>query len=526
MSLKQKILTSALLGTEQQTIPELSAEGKLDSVLQAILAQAGRLGKERTLLQASAVLATYEKAGARFSKFQGEEIEKAPAEFQERIPEKSLLHLKVMLDILQDLLPEWLELISKRELRLPHDCLVAILELGVKAESIRGLIADCVGRRGLWLAALNPSWSYLLPDFEAGLELEQYKRDFELAEKDERVAALKRLREFNPGLARDLLRSSWKTESADERIRFLSSFSQGLSLEDEAFLEEEALDDKRKEVRRLAQDLLLRLPESRLANRARERLLASLKIEKGPDNSGRISHLLSQQKMICKIELTVPEQCDKSMLRDGIVAKSPDIRLGDRAWCLRQIVSLVDPQFLLDYFEITCVELLQASSGNEWQMALRRGLEDAAIRFKHSEMAKQLLLDDDSDNGEMLFACLDKKTQESILSQIIEGQGFLLVKPVQNYYNSNALNLLLRMDYRWSPEFSKVVLRTVRTHLTQKNRFVFMDHIMRHIGGRLDLDVWSLVQDSWASSAQQDAALEKMYNRLVFRREMIDALKN
>jgi hypothetical protein len=222
--------------------------------------------------------------------------------------------------------------------------------------------------------------------------------------------------------------------------------------------------------------------------------------------------------------VTVPEACDKEMLRDGIVAKPPDNRLGEKAWWLCQIIENVNPRVLLHHLKLSEQQLLDAFAGTEWNVALLRGLIDAVSRFRDCDFANQLLQSAGDDYAERLFALLEKPTQEAFLARNLETRSFLLIRPVQNYYDSQAVNMLMQMRYPWSPEFSKAMLRTLRTHITQKNNFIFLDHIMRHISMYLDVDIWSAVHDSWATTANYHPTMERLINNLVLRKEMRDAL--
>src|SRR5262249_42032067 len=156
-------------------------------------------------------------------------------------------------------------------------------------------ILPVLGARGRWLAAQNPNWNYTAVDFDEAL--------WGTGVRDQRLALLANLRRRDAARARDLLTATWEQESPKDRAHFLAALENGLSLEDEAFLES-CLDDRRKEVRRAAADLLGRLPESALCQRMLER--------------GRPLLTFKLNRLKRKvIEVTLPESCDKTMQRDG-----------------------------------------------------------------------------------------------------------------------------------------------------------------------------------------------------------------
>lgn len=527
MSHKEALVTAAILGTEQQNLPEIVAEGKLAYYLLQVRKRLSELGKERALLHQAAIVGLYERAGLKLEKFSGAICQAAPLEELPLLSTRAAVLLRLILETQQDLLPEFLRLLDQFKKRVPEDCLYALLQLGFENESLREWVCRAVGKRGAWLAQFNSDWDYLIVESgskQSKFALAAVRQSWDFGSLQERLSAIELLRRSDPPEGLALVRSTWKTDAAEDRIRFIARLVIGLSMDDEPFLEEQALDDKRKEVRKKAQDLLLQLSESRFSKRAKERAFACLSISHEKEQPGLLAGLLQKSTKLT-VTVAVPETCDRAMLRDGLTAKSPDSRLGEKAWWLAQIIGQTNPQLLIDGFQINYEQLLDACFGSEWLMALRRGLEDSAARFENAELAKLLLLREGAEQVDSLFACLGALDQELLLGQIIERQGHLLVKQVNSYYDSFAVNLLLRMSHAWSPGFSRLILKTVRTHLMQKNHYLFMEHIMRHIGNHMDTQVWASVQDTWGSTAQYDGSLAKMMNTLGFRRELWEALK-
>jgi hypothetical protein len=131
------------------------------------------------------------------------------------------------------------------------------------------------------------------------------------------VAYLATLRQADPAAARELLAASWASEDPDDRVEFILALADGLSPDDEAFLEQ-ALDDRRVQVRGVAELLLGRLPVSAYAGRMRERMQACVEVV------GRGRRL--------RLEVRTPPAVDAVARRDGIpagtrAASSQDARL-------------------------------------------------------------------------------------------------------------------------------------------------------------------------------------------------------
>ncbi|MEV5328703.1 DUF5691 domain-containing protein [Nonomuraea sp. NPDC052634] len=237
---------------------------------------------------------------------------RAPEEERAAIGRRAAERLRRILDGEHErLLPEWLAAAAATGRRVPPYVLPELLDRGRRDRSIRVHLGVLAGQRGRWLAGLNPAWDYLLD--------EPTGETWELGGAADRRAHLSALRAADPGQARALLESTWEQETPDDRAGFVEVLAEGLSMADEPFLEQ-ALDDRRREVRQAAANLLTRLPSSRMSRRMAERLRACVTID------GDV------------IAVEAPAYCDKEMERDGIRQKPPR-GIGERAWWLQQIIA-------------------------------------------------------------------------------------------------------------------------------------------------------------------------------------------
>jgi hypothetical protein len=175
------------------------------------------------------------------------------------------------------------------------------------------------------------------------------------------VAALRDWRARDAHAACAALAAAWNSEPPEQRAALLGALAAGLGPDDEAFLEA-ALDDRRKEVRAVAQRLLARLPGSRLAQRVLDRLLPLLNI----DASGRL-------------ELALPATLDAAMRRDGIGA-TPHHGLGEKAGWVVDMLAAVDPRVWPQHFgrpPHACLALVEHSEFavvfvRGWALAVQR----------------------------------------------------------------------------------------------------------------------------------------------------------
>ncbi len=254
-------------------------------------------------------------------------------------------------------LPEWLAVAAGAGRRVPAYLLPELLHRGRRDDSIRADLGVLAGRRGRWLAERNPVWAYLLE--------EPTGETWELGRAADRRDHLRRLRAAEPGEARRLLESSWERETPEDRAVFVEVLAEGLSMDDEPFLES-ALDDRRREVRQWAANLLTRLPASRLSRRMAERARTCLTV--GP----------------ATITVEAPSSCDKAMERDGIRPKTPR-GVGERAWWLQQVIARAP----LQMWGVPPGEMLRKKI-LDWDSEVKTAWVRAAVLQREPEWARAM----------------------------------------------------------------------------------------------------------------------------------------
>ncbi|MFC4531670.1 DUF5691 domain-containing protein [Sphaerisporangium dianthi] len=192
---------------------------------------------------------------------------------------------------------------------------------------------------------------------------------WEFGTRGDRLAYLRNLRRADPAGARSLLERGWETESPEDRAAFVHAMDEGLSMADEPFLEA-ALDDRRREVRSQAADLLTRLPDSRLGRRMAERAARCLR--------------LSGDRLVAE----PPAACDAAMERDGVRARAPG-GAGQRSWWLQQVVAHTPLRFWTDHFGRTAKQIVALNTG-DWSREIRLGWERAAVLQNDATWARAL----------------------------------------------------------------------------------------------------------------------------------------
>jgi hypothetical protein len=406
---------------------------------------------EEALLSAAAALSLYQQAG----QLPVKDNQPLPEPCQpEELPccnHRAGQYLRLMLlNEREKLLPEWLSAATQAGQRAPEDCLPGLLELGRNSRSLHSAILPVLGNRGHWLAAQNPEW-----DYAVGKDID------ETWTTGSRVTRqlLQQLRAKDPAAARERLAAVWEQEKSEERLALLNVFQTGLSLDDEPFLEA-ALDDRRKEVRQKAAELLAHLPESRLCQRMTQRVRPLL--------------ILQEKRNRLHLDFTLSDAAEQGMARDGIDSKQPPHLLGTNAWKLLQMVAAMP---LSVWYEINGqppTEWIQAAKRSEWDRTLVEGWAIAALRQGNIEWAEVLLSVHGNFNGYLvsqdkliqgLIGVLPHEKRDAFFLNLLQSS------PMPFDSKHPAFSLLCHYRYPWSVQLSRTVIEGIRRYLTNpKNK--------------------------------------------------------
>lgn len=343
------LVSSALLGTDRRP-------AHLEELPEHIRERLGDGG----VLDAAALATVYKRAGRRPLR-DAEPLLAAPGDDRPSPRPVAIRRLAAMLGGFQTTaLAEWLRAADARGWGVPPEHLPALADYARNRAEYRPLVVAAAGRRASWLAELNPEWHFLHAAVAESNDPELWTHGNAL----QRRTWLRSRRQHDPAAAREALREVWPTESAATRADFLNLLQEGLSAADEEFLES-ALDDRSKEVRRVAARLLARIPGSQYGDRMAQRLWSHLTVSQGV------------------LAVDLPRRASAAMERDGIDSQPPE-GFGKRAWWFRQIVaatplSVMDPDWLRLPVEGCAPDVLRAA----WV--------DAAVREKSADWARTLL---------------------------------------------------------------------------------------------------------------------------------------
>ncbi len=467
------------------------------------------------LLQAASVLSVYDRAGRRPSAAPGELPNQCDDDTAPACSFRSGQQLaRILYGEFGFLLDEWCTLAAKRGVRVPDELLPPLLDrCASNRDEVRIEWTTVLGRRGAWLAALNPDWNAVLPS-----PADDPQAIWQTGEKKERVLLIRRLRASDAGGARELVARTWEKESGDDRADIVHALAIGLSPEDEAFLEA-ALDDGRKPVRQAAVDLLARLATSAFCTRmtARATSLITLGLQK---------RILRGSNL--RLEVALPDKPDKALLRDGVENKRSG-SMGERAHVLCQIVAAT-PLTAWEACGAPPAEIIAVAAESEWREPLLHGWARAAARQNSTPWAEPVLRtrlessdDFDPEEAQQLVQALDPTGRERILAGVLREPRIAL---------SRSMPLLECCDHSWSTAFSRAALSAMRNYFGTREaygahalRTAFKQRITRYLSPSVAAEVetgWNRTDANWHKG--DDELVSALAATLAFRRSMQEEL--
>ncbi|MBA8962753.1 MULTISPECIES: DUF5691 domain-containing protein [Rhodococcus] len=353
-----ELLSAALLGTAR-TVPSFEdlATGELAHSVSGDPAE--------TLLGAAALENAYRDGGVAASA----RVLPAPAEDDPRLqlPPGSASHLMQLLAAKSWTLTEWFAVVAERDYRAPDHLVADLMTSARTNDTHRESILRLVGSRGQWLAAQNPDWSMLVRRSD--------RTDvWTHGAHQERLQWLTTMRAVNPAIAMAELSRTWDSERGEHRAAFIAVLGTGLSDADSALLEH-ALDDRRKEVRQQAVQLLRQLPNSAYAGRMAARARAWVRVEKKP--------------LRTRLVVNMPGSLDDSARRDGI----EDVHFknkGIRSWWLRMVVTAA-PLSVWEGMIGSASTALEIRIEDQWREVMMEAWTTATVLQRNPRWASALL---------------------------------------------------------------------------------------------------------------------------------------
>jgi hypothetical protein len=243
-----------------------------------------------------------------------------------------------------------------------------MLDQATRILALRPAVAAAGGPRLNWLAAHNPTWSWVADEAEQLPAAKDDDETWRTGTTAARMAVLAARRATDPAGARALVEETWPGEKAKDRAEILELLRPGAGPDDEPFVEA-ALDDRAPRVRVAAAEVLAGLPGSWLGRRMADRLRPLV------THTGR------------RLEVAFPDTPDAAARRDGIADAGAPPATGRRAWWLIQLVGATPLTFWTGELGLAPAEAIERAS----QAELVEGWVVAASRHGDPEWCRALL---------------------------------------------------------------------------------------------------------------------------------------
>jgi hypothetical protein len=432
-----KLVTTAIVGTGQQTATDLSTGTAVDALTRQLPPEQ----PERSLLLAAGAWALYQQAGYTVHAPQLSQ-QPAPAEQQVACSSKVAHIISGFLQGRHDiLLSEALKRLQRAQQRLSHELLPQALAYGTSHKQFRTALLAVLGQRGRWLAQFIPEWSWATST-DTGF-MNKSLADIEALWQEQtllqRVEILRYVRTIEPDTARAWLIAVWKQEKADARASLLSALEVNPSPQDEEFLEQ-ALNDRGKNVCAQAIDLLAAIPTSAFNQRMQERADASIDYTNG------------------SLQIKLQGKFDPSWRRDGITQDNKYKSVIPAS--ILQVISRVSPAHWEERFGASPALLVEAANASKWPEYVVKGWTIAAGYYSATAWFEPLLAwwakhaSEDSDEYLGLFRSLPQdRAEQHILAHLFDGTSWI--------------EELVVLPRPWSSSFSRACLQKLQQNAAE-----------------------------------------------------------
>jgi hypothetical protein len=374
------LLPVAMVGTERHAAPLPRWPGAVGAAIAALaeVDRGGDGGPDRAaadVLRAAGILAVCGLAGAQpLARTRGAH-DAAAQDVQPLVDDPALVRAFTwaLRGGPERLKHDFLLRFAQAGLRLPHALLPVALEQARQSLSLRALLQPLLGERGVWLARQREDWQ-----FAAGVVAadDHDPRQWSEGTLDQRKAFLASERVRDARAARERLAAALPELPARERAELARGLAVGLASADEPLLDQFRL-DRAQEVRAVALELLLRLPEAAHPRRAGERLAALM--SRGSILTGR------------RWSIEPPAQAADDWKADQVEATVGIAGMGQRAWWLYQLARQVPLGWWTTHLGLDARQVAAWADGSDWAEPLWLAWRDVLVRAPDRAWAEALL---------------------------------------------------------------------------------------------------------------------------------------
>ena len=434
-----------------------------------------------------------------------------PAPIQETEPECSVESARCLQDILDgkypDALPEWIRRLQQAQQVLPRQTLPLLLQKCLQDPSLWETIQTAIGIRGTWLLKQHPEWRKLADE---AAEPGAWNTTTGVLRPD----LLRKLRIQDAALGRSLVQSTWAEEDPAQKAQLLAALSPGLGSADEAFLEE-CLQERRKETRQMAAELLACIPNSALLGRYRDYLHACIVV------SGQ------------KLSLELPDDAPEAWRKDGveISGKSP-FTLNQRSSWLFQLIRRLPPSDWQRYWGLSPETTISLFAQQDREESWVQALTDACLL--HHDLSWQEALADwwlNNENasswkttaGRHLLQQLPEASLHKLMVPLLQKRQYLLED------DQAATFVLCANAHTWSDELTLALLHPFKRFLAGgENPFWNIWHyarLLKVLAYQCNPGLINQLNSDWTIEAalgqRWQAEIDRMLTVIQFRAKMI-----
>lgn len=496
-----------------------AADDRQDNHINLILSQIEEQrekfeSKEELMLARLAAIGTALRALPRGSqseetqtKLRNFQVEECPQEQKALAPPAAL---SILLQLVEDtsqagqsLLKDWFKQCLSLNLRIPEYQLPVMLERLKNVRAIHEQFMQCGGEHFSWLVRANAEWLEKYPQSLADADTARLLKLIDEGNTVERTESFAQLRKLNPAQAREAISGDWKKEAAETRISFMQDMANGLDSEDEPFLQE-ALSDKRIEVRSLAQRYLIKFEQSALSKKIEEELLRYIKYEK---------------KQLSIDFAGIAENVETPAL--GIAFR--DMQLGAKALYVFDLLLKRPLTFYERSFDLRPADIMKAIANNaeDGQMLLRAVLETAVIFPASREWQEAILAQCgdtlmESEGGMKFLASLPQDLAEPVIKArlpVWARQGAVGAPRLDIWYH------LEHTTFIWSADFTNAICDFIIKECSEKVpalNYTFQQNA-RAFAARMHISAATRIGQFESALNKSDNAISNYFSRSIMQ---------
>lgn len=505
----KELVRVALIGTDR---------AKLSPELLENLKQLGvDTSKEasRIVLEGASLLSLINKTQAQTMEWNGTLPSPAGPDSTRSCSPKSSDHLALILSgTYETALSEFLSHLIENKKCLPPELLPDLLDQCLANPKLWEKLRFTIGERGEWLIQQNPDWQNLVSTPQ--------KTHWQTGSSDQRMALLKLLRRTEPEKVIPMIESTWEEDSLKDRVSFIETIEINLSKKDEPFLEN-CLDNNRKEIRKVAANLLTLMPDSNLIQRMFDRLKGLISLKKG---------VLKKSKL----EISLPENGIDELIRDGIDSSHQWHKAGMKAGQLGQMIAVIPPDFWETHFEKNTEEALQLFIRSDWSELLLDALTEAALKHKNKNWMQAIgSFWVNNQNKQRWENFIPKKLFEALPAELFNNLAIECLNIQDNVFDENApVNAILKAaNHPWKDELTLKIIKKMQDWIAGKSAGYWsgwhLRTILKQAAYSCNPDLFDTLQKGWSANAyiwtSWERDIDDFLSVLKFRKDMIGELK-